>query len=311
PAPTPAPTTFIPAEPSYARGSNERDAYDLLMAERARCGFGTLQQNPILDAAAANQAEYRKNNSGTHYQTPGTPGFLGITPTDRALALGYRGVVGEYGSNGGPWPELGTIGQQTVWQLLSVPYHSLGVIGSGTPEFGIGFSTPIRVPFFPELDGPLAALTFGIPTTGPLAGKSNLVYAPGEVKHYPCEGVNGIPTKVGQDMGEEIPNPIANRDWQLAPTGPAIVVQSAPGTLLALGTATLVEVATGARVPVLPPTTRANDPNPEWGLLGPNHGFYFPDVPLKRRTTYRFTFDVAVNGGATITKSFTFTTGAR
>ena len=58
--------TSVPAA-TYAAGTGERVAYDLLNAERQRCGLGLLAQNTKLDSAAAAQLKYSiSNNTLTH-----------------------------------------------------------------------------------------------------------------------------------------------------------------------------------------------------------------------------------------------------
>jgi len=85
------------------------DALDFLNRERLRCGLGVLKQNAMLDEAAKNHALYvssRSNFGDPHWETPGEPGFTGITPTDRAQALGYAAPSGEVLEVGVlPWME--------------------------------------------------------------------------------------------------------------------------------------------------------------------------------------------------------------
>lgn len=104
PTPTPTPTPVVVTSnivtsvstPTYAPVSEELAAFNLLNAERLRCGFGLLAQNPALDTAARGHADWLLINNYTgHYQIAGTTGFTGLTPDDRLVAAGY-GTSGSF-----------------------------------------------------------------------------------------------------------------------------------------------------------------------------------------------------------------------
>ena len=100
PAPAPAPvnpdlvTSVTPA--TYAVGTVEKGAWDVLIAERQACGFGLLQQDTRLDVASANHARYLTALSVStgvhqigHFEDPSKPNFTGVYPWDRAIAQGF------------------------------------------------------------------------------------------------------------------------------------------------------------------------------------------------------------------------------
>jgi uncharacterized protein YkwD len=305
PAPAVDVYSYEPPAPTYAPGSYELTAFNLLNAERSRCGFGKLKQSVKLDQAAHNHAQWIMLNNFTvsHNEQPGTPGFTGVNAADRAFAVGYDGYVGEEaGAASKNDSTTGNIGEAWIRLLLSTPIHGSGLVSPGYgSDFGIGFSDASPDPLW-------ASLRAGDLLTGNLksewdadAQRAASAYAPGEVKTYPCDGTVGIMTKIAN----EIPNPVPDRNLATNPTGSAIVVLSAPGTTLKLGGSTLIHIASGAGVPMRAGVT---DGVGSVVNLGPDTGFYLPDVPLAPNARYQFTFSGTVDGKP-FTKTFSFETG--
>ena len=87
--------TSVPA-PVYASSdpfATEKIAvFNRLNDDRARCGFGKVAQNVLLDKAAQAHADYIANNklAPTHFQTQGKQGFTGVDPADRLTVFGYN-----------------------------------------------------------------------------------------------------------------------------------------------------------------------------------------------------------------------------
>ncbi len=93
PAQGPFPSSIVTTAQSntYPAGSAEKAAFEYLNAERLRDGFGAVAQSAPLDAVARGHADYNLLNFAFgHYQRAGDPGFTGIEPHDRVLALGLR-----------------------------------------------------------------------------------------------------------------------------------------------------------------------------------------------------------------------------
>jgi uncharacterized protein YkwD len=305
-APTPAVDVYSyePPAPTYAPGSYELTAFNLLNAERSRCGFGKLKQSVKLDQAAHNHAQWiMLNNWATsHTEQPGTPGFTGVTPADRAAVVGYDGYVGELaGAVSKDESTTGDFGEAWIRGLLSTPIHGIVLVSNNYgSDVGIGLVASPD-PFWSLQRA--ATLVPGTLKSDAAADAQRGVsaYAPGEVKTYPCEGTTGIWTKF---TGEN-PNPIPGRNLTTNPTGGAIMVLSAPGTTLKLGSSTLIHIASGASVPMRAGVT---DGVGSVMNLGSDKGFYLPDVPLAPNARYQFTFSGTVDGKP-FTKTFSFETG--
>jgi uncharacterized protein YkwD len=294
--------SYEPPAPTYAPGSYELTAFNLLNAERSRCGFGKLKQSVKLDQAAHNHAQWIMLNNWTvsHTEQPGTPGFTGTNPIDRAAAVGYEGSVGELaGTLSKNQSATGDLGEAWIRLLLSTPIHGIDLMSANySSNVGIGFSDAPSDPLLSLQRG--ADLVLGdLWSTD--AQSLPPAYAPGEIKTYPCDGTIGIMTKIAN----ETPNPVPGRDLTTNPTGGVIMVFSPPATTLKLGGSTLIHIASGASVPM---RTGVTDGVGSVMNLGSNKGFYLPDVPLAPNARYQFTFSGTVDGKP-FTKTFSFETG--
>jgi hypothetical protein len=96
PAPAASPATTVPAgttqaTSTYVSGSVESAILSRVNIYRARCGFPTLAQNTILDAAGKAHTDYMRLNNFqvTDTEVVDSPGFTGITADDRAQAKGW------------------------------------------------------------------------------------------------------------------------------------------------------------------------------------------------------------------------------
>lgn len=306
-SPTPAVDVYSyePPAPTYAPGSYELTAFNLLNAERSRCGFGKLKQSVKLDQAARNHAQWIMLNNWavSHTEQPGTPGFTGVNAADRAFAVGYDGYVGEeLGVASKNDSTTGNIGEAWIRLLLSTPIHGSGLVSPGYgSDIGIGFSDASPDPLWALFRG-AELLTGNVKSEwGADTQRAASAYAPGEVKTYPCDGTKGIRTK----FEGETPSPLPERNLATNPTGGAIIVLSAPGTTLKLGGSTLIHIASGASVPMRAGVT---DGVGSVMNLGSDKGFYLPDVPLTPNARYQFTFSGTVDGKP-FTKTFSFETG--
>ncbi len=291
------------------------DALDFLNRERLRCGLGVLKQNAMLDEAAKNHALYvssRSNFGDPHWETPGEPGFTGITPTDRAQALGYAAPSGEVLEVGVlPWMERdGVHGSyltmedfptHAIRSDLAAPYHAMALISSavdvglaleGRNETVNGYQTVI-MSFFATLG----------------RGDSTLGQVPNEptVRTFPCEGTEGLQPAL---FGEWLPTgPLfPDRHPNTHPTGHPIYVVGEHGTQLTIDSAVITRVSNGGNVPVYEIRTQGTDTVHGSLYREPWVGFIFPDVPFVPFQSYR----VRVEGKSDakpFVKEFTFTSG--
>lgn len=281
--------------PSYAGLSEELAAFNLLNAERLRCGFGSLKQNTQLDQAARAHADWMITNRITsHYESSAYPnGFTGYAPSDRAAFAGY---VTSYGVGEGL--AFGIQGNKDgrgaagVRELLAGVYHAIGAL---RPAKDVGISV--------RQGSDIGQTTMLVPTaivTGTQDGYQAL--AAGSVVTYPCDGT----TNVKPDLGLEDPNPVPGRNLATRPLGPAITVMVRVGNTLSLSSATMQRVLDGQEVVLRAPVTGSADPNGQL-TYDPHIGYVIPDVPLASNTAYRVTIR-GTNNGTPFERVLTFST---
>lgn len=296
--PAPADSSINSQVPSssYAAGSEELAAFNLLNAERIRCGFGALQQNAQLDQAALAHADWMLiNNIYAHEEDPAHPnGFTGVYHFDRATFAGY------------PWTDAGEgiafddsgsiVGQGTkgVRGLFSAAYHAISLL---KPMKDIGIS--VRAP------ADVGVSTVIVPTeimTGTTDGYQLLDKS--GVVTYPCNGTTGT----AYELTGEDPNPVPGRNLSTSPLGHAVTIMVRHGQTLTLSSAQMLRSSDGASVPLRAPVTGDADPNGKLSNL-PYVGYVLPDVPLQPNTEYTVTIN-GTNNGTPFQRTFVFTTGS-
>jgi uncharacterized protein YkwD len=287
PAPVPVAANLVTSVPAASYTGEQAVAFNLINAERNRCGFGLLAQNEKLDAAAKAHAAYTPQSAITgedlHAEVPGRAGFTGATPTARASAQGYSGAVTEVMS-------LGT-GTSAVRALLSAPYHLRGLM-DGYRDIGIGIFV-----------SPLALYPYFVANLGTQTGVGVQHLGNSDVVTYPCEGVTGV----NFQLRGEIPNPVPGRNLSANPIGTPVLIKVRDGNVLTITNAGMINVGTGAVIALRAPISAANDPNGA-GYFKPSEAYIAPDAPLMRGTMYQVTI-TGTNNGAAFSRTFSFTTG--
>ena len=293
--------TSIPA-PSYAVATEELAAFNLLNAERSRCGFGLLAQNAALDKAAKSHADWSLiNNYYGHYEvSTAANGFTGESPQDRASNAGYKSLsvietlIGEVGQ-----PNITGLGAKSARGLMAAPYHLFGMM-SPYKDLGVSVRSVSSVtPLVSNGLSNIAAYDFGVT----LDAEYQTTDAAG-VLTYPCDGVTGIKPSVRG----EFPNPVPGRDLATNPLGHSMLVMVRKGQTLVINSASLSNTATGASVTLRAPVTARNDPNNLLAAYGNYMGYVAPDAPLVANTSYQATI-TGTNDGVAFSRTFTFTTG--
>ena len=268
----------VPA-PTYAAGSQPLAAFNLLNAERSRCGFGMVAQNTMLDQAAnAHAAWVVNNNITTHAETPGTPGFTGADVIARGQAAGYS-----YFQNlpNGTEVMATTAGVAldsvvALRGLLSAPYHAVAAM-SPNLDVGIGMFQSASAPSGALTDA--FAINFG--TSAASAGPQEI--QGGAVLTYPCQGSTGV----DYALYSESPNPVAPRNLLTSPIGTPIVLRTNAANVLMVSAASMAVAATGAPVALLPVRGMGSFAVADTtGVLPPNNAFLMPDQPLQPNTSY-------------------------
>lgn len=295
-APAPAPATTVVTVPSvgtYLAGSEQANVFNLLNAERSRCGFGVLQQQAQLDQSAGAHAKFLTEN-GTYYghdEAPGLPFFTGTTEAARALAAGYPNPVGaDLATDAGLSSVPGQlVTNRQLRDLLGAPFHLLSLMDSFA-DVGVGFSRKIRNTV--EIN----ALNI---TLGRRAGVNDL--DPEQVYSYPCQGSTGVQPVLTLESPSPIPLNLSNNNKLF---GSPIAVKVRIGKVLALTGATITPSAGGPAV-AAQIVSLANTPQP--ALMRADSAYILPMTPLQAGTS--FTVQLAgSSAGAAFTNTFSFTT---
>jgi uncharacterized protein YkwD len=296
PAPTPTPTpppappappastlvTSVPT-PTYPTGSEELAAFNLLNAERTNCGFGLLAQSAKLDTVASNHASYLiANNQYGHNETPGLPGFTGITPTDRGRLQGYFSTGEVLAGN--------PTAISSLLSLLAAPYHLASLVSPVT-EVGVSFkTTPLKQLTSKVFIGNIAQGQSGAVTQLPIKGT---------VLTYPCAGTqNTIPNF------SEFPSWTSSVEGSIGVGGGPVFITAPNGDALVVTSASVT--STGGVVVPIQIVTTATDVKKRLRL---SQAFLIPPAPLVTNTSYRVQI-AGTAGGVAFVKDFVFKTGA-
>lgn len=314
--------TTVPAV-DYASAVSSADVLAMasqVAAIRQGAGAGLLAQNTHLDTAAGKHAAYLVDNDGQvsgvyltsshngimggHYEdsnaaTYSQTYYSGASPQARATAAGYAGTVTEL-------MVFGTAsGAECLASLENSVYHSIALV-SPFIDLGIGFDPGAAgVPPVCAIEMGVSSTTLGqLPDTAPVA--------------YPYAGQTDVlPTfsPVG-----EVPNPTPS----LASAGHPVVVslytmgnQSLSGGDIAIHTFSITprtgpSAGQALTVQVLANTGVTSDgPALTVDNVLPGAGFVVlvPSAPLEAHTDYNLSFNAMVKG-TSVTKTWTFTTGA-
>ena len=305
PVPSPGVITSTPLvltvpAPLYAAGSEELAAFNLLNAERARCGFGKMAQSVQLDKAARAHNDYQIiNNTLSHYENfeKFPTGFTGETSSERVDAAGYKDagdVIDDFAYQETVVDKAG-FGQIGMHTLLSAPYHMSSLLRGNRD---VGVSVRASTDTTPQGVSPAVFLHVNAAykiNTGPQ------LIAAGDVATYPCAGSTGI----NSNLSDETPNPVPGRNLQTNPIGSPVYVLLRQGNLLTITSAKMVETSTNTAIVLRAPVTRDNDPNFRFNS---NEGYVAPDAPLKPMTQHTVEIK-GTNNGVAFVSQFQFTTG--
>ncbi|MDB5745754.1 MAG: hypothetical protein JWP72_602 [Massilia sp.] len=145
PEPLPTPVTPTPVAPGapVLTGNIALDGREWINFRRTQVGMATLERNAVIDNAAQGHSEYQRvNNTITHEQTSGRPGFTGATLADRLRTAGYVfntnnsrafGEVISATNNGS--------GQYMAEELITAIYHRFVIFEPVFKEIGTGAAT--------------------------------------------------------------------------------------------------------------------------------------------------------------------------
>jgi uncharacterized protein YkwD len=265
-------------------GNTALDGYNWLNYRRAQLGLSVLARNSQVDTAALGHSNYlRLNNTVSHDQTVGAPGFTGVNLTNRLSAVGY-GLGGGHAIGEVISATTNTSGFYQVEELITAIYHRFVMFEPIFKEVGTGATTVANGYTYFTAD---LTATNGL---GPGIGAGRLV-------NYPINNQTNVPTTFFSDT--ESPDPVPNQNDVGYPIsvhadsgrgGAGVVVRSftvAPRGGSALNTL-LLSSATDSRT-------------------SSSVAAIIPLTPLRRSTVYDVSFDGSVNGVAA-PRTWSFTT---
>lgn len=280
---TPVVPTGLAAQPGApaATGDTATDGFAWFNYRRNQIGLSTLTRNTLIDTAALGHSNYlRLNNTVSHDQVSGNPGFTGVATGDRLKAAGYQVVIpSAYGE------VISAAGERSGFfhaeELITAIYHRFLVFEPVFREMGVGAANTSNYTYF---TANLAA------SNGYGAG-----VARGSVAVYPADAQVAVPVNFMSDT--ETPDPVPNQNE----VGYPISVHANISSVLTV-TSFTVKPRGGADLPVR--------------LLAPGVDPHMQDtaaaaiVPLSRLgagTTYDVSFRGTVDSVA-VTRNWSFTT---
>ncbi|WP_296490572.1 hypothetical protein [Rhodoferax sp.] len=314
----------VPA--SYAPGSAELGAWEVLSKARTLCGFDgsdplvRLTRNAKLDAAALSHSKYLVDLSFatgdsvlSHLETRGVAGFTGVYPWDRAVYQGYNyaalaeileATVWDY-TSAPTFPTMQVRGADSMRSLLNTVYHLSGAMYEGA-DVGFGAylkTTMINATTWRE------EYRFGSLNGFEDAGR-RITLGTGKVATYPCQNSSDIPPAF--DPANESPNPFIGTAYANALVGPPIYLKvDAPQTITVNALSSRISRG-GATVPFVV-LSSSNDPNKDpvdgQPYITPNEIFVIPTVALNPDTDYEVTLNGKVGLTAFPQITFTMRTG--
>jgi len=265
-------------------GNTALDGYNWLNYRRAQLGLSSLARNSQVDTAALGHSNYlRLNNTVSHEQTVGAPGFTGANLTSRLTAAGY-GLTGGYAIGEVISATNNTSGFYQVEELITAIYHRFVMFEPVFKEVGTGATT---------VTGGYTYFTADLTATNGLGAGIGA----GRLVNYPANNQINIPINFLSDT--ESPDPVPNQNLVGYPVsvhadsgrgGAGVVVRSftiTPRGGSALNTL-LLSSATDSR------TTASA-------------AAIIPLAPLRRGTVYDVSFDGTV-GGVAAPRAWSFTT---
>ena len=279
----PVPSTPVPAQPGSpaATGDTATDGFAWFNYRRAQVGLSTLSRNAQIDQAAAGHSTYlRLNNTVSHDQVPGNPGYTGQKLENRFTTAGYTLVgtkaYGEVISAAGD-----RSGFYHAEELIAAIYHRFVIFEPLFREMGTGAATGNNNYTYFTAD---MAANNGY---GPGIGRGNIVT-------YPASNQTAVPVNFMSDS--ESPDPVPNQNE----VGYPISVH-ADNTSRIVVNAFTVRPRGGANLAtrLLSKATDAETPDSGAAIV--------PLARLAASTTYDVSFDGTV-GGTPVTRTWSFTT---
>jgi uncharacterized protein YkwD len=276
---TPATATAEPGAPA-ASGDTAADGFAWFNYRRTQIGLAPLARNGLIDAAAVGHSNYlRLNNTVSHDQVGGKPGFTGAALGNRLAAAGYT-PAGQYAYG----EVISAAGDRAGFfhaeELIAAIYHRFLVFEPVFREMGVGAATTTNYTYF----------------TADLAASNG--YGPGvargSVAVYPASGQTAVPVNFMSDS--ESPDPVPN----LNEVGYPVSVHANISSVLKV-TSFTIRPRGGSDLPVRLLANAVDTHTPEAAAA------IVPLARLAAGTTYDVAFSGSVDSVA-VTRNWSFTT---
>jgi uncharacterized protein YkwD len=293
PAPpvTPAPTEPTPSVIDVAKMAT--DGLNWINFRRGQLGVPALTKNAQVSAAAQAHSDYQKlNNTVTHDEIAGKPGFIGVHLADRLPAAGYV-----FNANN----------NYAYGEIISATTSSSGEFMAEELVTAIYHRFVMFEPVFKEIGTGAAATTAGYSYfTADMTANND--YGPGvglgKVVVWPFSGQTGVTPNFFSD--NEAPDPVPAKG--VNEVGYPISVHGNITAVLDVQTFTVRERGATADL-VVRLLRHNNDPkDPNYEPDTPSSALaIIPLTPLKAGTTYDVTF-IGTADGTPVSKTWSFTT---
>lgn len=182
---------LVVAAPIYSNTAR-LDAFNMLNEIRTQAGLGLLAQNTMLDQASQAHADWQvANDTMSHYEVAGTPGFTGVTVGDRMRAAGYYASLG---AEVIAYNLATDTGADAIVRLTDKIYHRIFVLEPTVKDMGIGVNMageplPVNV----KVATPSSSNGQGIPNGG-------------DAVVWPKNGATGVKIAMGPESSNPIPD---------------------------------------------------------------------------------------------------------
>lgn len=276
-----------------ATGNMATDGLNWFNFRRQQIMLPGLPSNSLITTAAQRHSEYQKlNNTITHDQTPGKPGFTGATLQDRLSQASYSlipsYVVGEVIAQTGY-----TDGFTAAEALITAIYHRFVIFEPMYREAGAGYATAA------------SGYTYFTADFAASNGLGNGLGA-GKFAVYPYDGQKNLPNNFFSDSEEPDPVPGKNE------VGYPVSVHADIDQLISVTDFSIRQRATAALLTVQLLASQSDPRTPSSAVA------IIPLDPLMAGTTYDVTFTgyictsqstgTCANNKLPIAKNWSFTT---
>lgn len=277
---TPDPLQQEPGAPVMT-GNTAVDGANWINYRRQQVGLAALTDNSKIDTAAQGHSNYlRTNNTVTHDQIAGQPGFTGATLGDRLAAANYA-VVRPFAYGEVISATSSTSGFYQAEELIAAIYHRFVMFEPLFREIGTGAATA---------SGGYTYFTADMATTG---GYGTSVGA-GKVVVYPFNNQTKVPVNFFSD--NESPDPVPDQNEVGYPVSVHVDITSA----LVVQSFSIKPRGGGALSVRQLNNATAIDPTPSAAAI-------IPLAVLAGGTVYDVSFSGTVDGIA-VSRSWSFTT---